>query len=67
MEKLNELSATAAARAIAAGEITSEALTAACLDRIEQREGQVRAWEYIDPEAALTQARALNPQESSKR
>ena len=58
MEKLNELSAAVAARAIAAGEITSEALTAACLDRIEQREGQVRAWEYIDPEAALAQARA---------
>lgn len=58
MKKLNELSATAAARAIAAGEITSEALTAACLERIEEREGDVRAWEYIDPEAALAQARA---------
>ena len=58
MEKLNELSATAAARAIAAGEITSEALTAACLDRIGYREPDVEAWEYIDPEAALAEARA---------
>ena len=36
MVSLNEL--TAAARAIAAGDITSEALTAACLERIAARE-----------------------------
>ena len=53
MEKLNELSAAAAARAIAAGDITSEALTAACLARIAEREPEVKAWAYIDPDAAL--------------
>jgi Asp-tRNA(Asn)/Glu-tRNA(Gln) amidotransferase A subunit family amidase len=58
MEKLNEMSATAAARAIAAGDITSEALTAACLARIAEREPDVQAWAYIDPDSALAQARA---------
>jgi Asp-tRNA(Asn)/Glu-tRNA(Gln) amidotransferase A subunit family amidase len=43
MSNLNELSASEAAKAIAAGEITSEALTAACLDRIKEREPDVVA------------------------
>jgi Asp-tRNA(Asn)/Glu-tRNA(Gln) amidotransferase A subunit family amidase len=31
-----------------------------CLARIEAREPQVEAWAYLDPELALTQARALD-------
>ncbi len=58
--KLNGLSAAEAARAIAAGEITSEALVAACLDHIEQRDAKVRAWSWLDPAQALGQARALD-------
>jgi len=58
MSNLNELSASEAAKAIAAGEITSEALTAACLDRIKEREPDVVAWAHIDPDAALAEARA---------
>jgi len=53
----NELSASEAARRIARGEITSEALVRECLDRIESREKTVRAWAFIDPELALAQAR----------
>lgn len=54
---MNRLSASEAAAAIAAGKLTSEALVAACLERIAQRENDVRAWAYIDPRHALEQAR----------
>lgn len=55
---LNGLTATDAAAKIAAGEITSEALVADCLARIEAREDEVHAWAFIDPDYALEQARA---------
>ncbi len=55
--RLNQLSATDAAAALAAGKITSEALVAACLERISQREHDVRAWAFLDPDLALAQAR----------
>lgn len=54
---LNQISATDASSAIAAGKLTSETLVAACLERIRQREDDVRAWTFIDPELALKQAR----------
>ena len=58
MADLNELSATAVARAIAAGELTSQAVTAACLDRIAAREPKLLAWAHIDADAAMADARA---------
>jgi Asp-tRNA(Asn)/Glu-tRNA(Gln) amidotransferase A subunit family amidase len=58
--RLNELSALEASRRVMKGEITSEALVDACLKRIGEREESVRAWEYIDHEKALEQARALD-------
>ena len=58
MDALNKLSATEVAARIAAGKLKSEALVAACLERIGQREKDVQAWAFIDPEAALAQARA---------
>ena len=57
---LNQLTAAEAARRIEAGELTAEALAAACLERIAERDEQVRAWAYIDGKAALAQARALD-------
>ena len=57
MTKFNELSASEAAKRIAAGEITAEALVRDCLARIEEREPGVGAWEFLDPELALEQAR----------
>jgi Asp-tRNA(Asn)/Glu-tRNA(Gln) amidotransferase A subunit family amidase len=51
------LGAAEAARRIAAGELTSAALVAACLERISERDDAVRAWAHIDAGAALAQAR----------
>lgn len=58
MTAAHRLTATAAARQIAAGALTSEALVASCLDRIAAREPTVNAWAYLDPDAVLTAARA---------
>jgi Asp-tRNA(Asn)/Glu-tRNA(Gln) amidotransferase A subunit family amidase len=57
MKAPNELSATEAAAAIAAGRLTSEALVEACLARIRAREPEVQAWAHLDPDLALAQAR----------
>ncbi len=57
---LTRLSATDAARLIAAGSITSEQLVSACLDRIAARDGEIGAWAHCDPEAAIAQARAVD-------
>lgn len=55
---LHTLTVVEAARRIAKGEITAEALVRACLERIEQREGSVKAWAWLDPAKALAEARA---------
>ncbi|MDH5535149.1 MAG: amidase, partial [Betaproteobacteria bacterium] len=56
----HRLSACEAARKIAAGELTAEALAAACLERIREREPTVQAWAFVDPPAVLEQARRLD-------
>jgi Asp-tRNA(Asn)/Glu-tRNA(Gln) amidotransferase A subunit family amidase len=60
MPALHTLSAMEAAQAIAAGDITSEALVRACLDQIEAREPSIGAWTYLNPDHALAQARACD-------
>lgn len=45
---------------MASGDISSEALVRACLERIDEREAAVRAWATIDRENALTRARAAD-------
>ena len=59
---LTELSATDAIRKIRDGEITSEELVQACLDRIEQVNGEIEAWAHLKPDHALDQARTLDAQ-----
>ena len=56
--RLEWQSARDAARAIREGLISSEQLVEACLARIEAVEPAVQAWQYLDAEHALTQARA---------
>lgn len=55
-----DLGTAEAARLIAAGELTSEALVTACLARTAAREEAVRAWAFLDPDLALAQARAAD-------
>jgi amidase len=57
---LTQLSAIEIAAKIDQGETSCEAVTRALLDRIVEREPAVDAWEYLDPDAALAAARALD-------
>src|SRR5918911_406486 len=60
-----ELDASAAAREIAAGRLTSVELVQACLERIRQVEPTVQAWQFLDEEHALSQARAADERRRS--
>jgi Asp-tRNA(Asn)/Glu-tRNA(Gln) amidotransferase A subunit family amidase len=60
MKKLNELGAREAAKRLASRDIAAEALARACLERIAEREATVGAWIYLDPDAALAQAKKLD-------
>ena len=57
---LNQLSACAIADGVTHGTFTAQEVVRACLDRIEIRDKQVKAWAWLDPELALSQARALD-------
>jgi len=54
------LTATAAARKIRDGELTSVELVQSCLDRIEEIEDTIGAWTHLDKEYALAQATAAH-------
>ncbi len=45
-----------AAQAILDGQLTARALTDACLNAVESHEPKIRAWQYLDPAAARSQA-----------
>ena len=53
-----ELSATEASGKIRGGAMTSEELVRACLEQIDQVDGEIGAWAHLDPDYALEQARA---------
>ena len=57
---LSDLSATQAGEKISKGEITSEELVQACLERVEQVDGAIEAWSYLNSDYALDQARKLD-------
>ena len=57
---LNDISATQAVDKIRKGEITSEELVQDCLDKIEQIDGEIEAWAYLNPDYALEQACKLD-------
>lgn len=50
------LTANDAARAIAAGRLSSVDLVKSCLARIEETDEAIKAWAYLEPEKALGQA-----------
>lgn len=55
--ELHRLTATEAFALMQKGAISSEDLVRSCLSRIEEREPNVGAWEYLDPGLAIRQAR----------
>jgi len=56
----NALSAVEAARKIRAGSLSSADLVKACLARIDETDGQLKAWVHLDPEHALAQAEEMD-------
>ncbi len=60
MPQLHQLTATEIVRAITAGKATASAVAESCLKHIVEREPQVGAWEFLDPDLVLKQARALD-------
>ena len=62
---LIEISATEAVGKIRGGVITSEELVRACLERIDQIDGEIGAWVHLDPDYALEQARARDTERQS--
>ena len=57
---LHTLTATQIVAAITAGDTTCEAVARACLEHTAEREPQVQAWQYLNPEQVIAQARALD-------
>lgn len=57
---LHALGAAEAVALLARGDVSAEELTRACLSRIGAREPAVQAWEHLEPERALVQARRLD-------
>ena len=57
MADLFRLSASEAAAGIREGRFTAENLVRSCLERINARESQVKAWAHLDRDFALAQAR----------
>lgn len=53
----SKLTASQARRLMAEGDLTSEGLVQSCLDRIEERDGAIGAWAFVDPDLAIAQAR----------
>lgn len=60
MKALHQLTATEIVHAVAAGSTTCEAVAHSCLERIAEREPQVQAWQFLDRDLVLAQARALD-------
>lgn len=59
----HQLSATEAARLIRTGGLTSAELVRSCLDRIGEHDDVVGAWEYLDPDLAVAEARRRDAEE----
>lgn len=56
----NVLPACEAARMIRGGQLTSVDLVRACLRRIEETDGQIKAWAHLNPDYALAQAAEMD-------
>ena len=54
------MNAAEVVRRIEAGDLSSEELVRSCLARVEELEGAVQAWAYLDPELPLQTAIELD-------
>src|SRR5260370_30811431 len=59
MRVRGRLTASEAVPRLAAGSLTAEALTRACLEQVRAG-AEIRAWTWLDPEQAIAQARAVD-------
>lgn len=59
-DRLHELDAWQAAALLSRRELKAETLVRACLERVNEREGNVHAFAHLDADGALAQARALD-------
>jgi Asp-tRNA(Asn)/Glu-tRNA(Gln) amidotransferase A subunit family amidase len=64
-EQPAQLTASEAARRIRDGVLTSEELVQSCLERIRALEPTVQAWQFLDEDHALAQARAADERKRS--
>lgn len=55
-----DLTAAEACAALSDGSLTAEALARSCLDRTAEREPAVQAWEALDPDLVVAEARAAD-------
>lgn len=55
-----ELSAGTLAPLLASGQRTAEDVARSCLERVQLRDTDVHAWSFVDPDAVIAQARALD-------
>lgn len=62
-----KLSASEAVRKIRAGLLTSTDLVSACLQRIEETDGQLKAWAHVDRDKALAEAAEMDAIRTSGR
>src|SRR3954469_11729930 len=64
-EHLAQLTAAEAVRRLQQGRLTAEELVGACLEHIRRAEPTVQAWQFLDEEHALAQARAADERRRS--
>jgi len=55
-----QLTASTARALLEEGRLTAEALVRSCLGRIAEREPVVKAWNFLDPDLAITSAREVD-------
>jgi Asp-tRNA(Asn)/Glu-tRNA(Gln) amidotransferase A subunit family amidase len=58
--ELADLTAAELAPKLAIGEVRAAELVEACLERIAERDGDIEAWAYLDPDYARAQAKNLD-------
>lgn len=65
-KELHALSATDAIAEIECGQLSAVQLVTACLERSAELDESILAWEYLDPETALRQAREIDERRAKR-